>query len=454
MGLGNYKNGSGIEAALFFAREGARVLVTDLKPAGELAPQLKRLLGFKNVSYVLGKHRVGDFGAADLVFQNPAVPGNSPYLEMARRKKIPIINDWSVFLEKFQGVLIGVTGTRGKSTTATLIYEIIKAGHKRVLLAGNIGVSPLKYLGRANKGTVVVAELSSWLLRGFGSAEASPRIAVLTNLYPDHLDKYEALEDYYRDKENIFRFQHPTDFLIANFDNREVRARVKRAVGRKIWFSKEEIKRGDGIYPLGKDIVFRRGKEIIRVAKLSDIRLAGRHNLENVLAATAAALVFGIQPKAVGQALRQFKGLADRLEFLGKAKGVEFYNDTTATSPEGTIAALESLARKKGKIILLGGGSDKKLDFKKYVEAVNGSAKALILFQGEASKKISRLLGAGSKLRPKEAGSMAEALELALGAVRRGDVILLSPGAASFGLFKNEFDRGNQFKKLVKKWAK
>lgn len=445
MGLGSYQKGSGISTAVFFANKGANLLITDLRKKKELQSQLNKLKKFKKIKYILGKHSKEDFKKADLIFQNPSVPDTSPYLEIAKKNKIPIINDWTIFLDVFDNFLIGVTGTRGKSTTTTLIYEIIKSERKNVLLCGNIGNSPLHDFNQIKKDTIIVAELSSWLLRGFKNK--SPNIGVLTNLMPDHQDKYKSLRDYYKDKETIFKFQDKNDYLILNKDNQEAAKRAKKIKSKIIWFSKKPS--FSGAYIKSNSIFFKKEK----ICSLNDIQLLGDHNLENVLAAVAVSFTFGISKENIKKTLREFKGVHSRLEFIREVNGIKYYNDTTSTTPDGSIAALRALKKSfvlKKNIILLAGGHDKKLDFKEFAIEAEKQVKAIILFQGVASDKILKLL----KGRIKEIiviNNMEQALVQANKRARRGDIVLLSPGAASFGLFKNEFDRGDQFVKLVKK---
>jgi len=437
MGLGSYGDGSGISAALFFARRGANLLITDLRKEKELEKQLKKLDKFYSlgqIEYVLDKHRKKDFEKADLVFKNPGVPKSSPYLKIARENKIPIINDWTIFFEERpNNLLIGITGTKGKSTTATLIYEILKNVDKDVVLCGNIGKSPLAILnkikpaepacpvGRRDKeGTIVVAELSSWLLREFKTIRKpacrigrSPQIAVVTNLMPEHLDKYKSLREYYGDKENIFKFQKKDDWLILNKDDAEVKKFAKKAKAKIIWFSEKE----------------------------------GRY-----AAAVAVARLLGIPEKTIEQTLKNFKGVSHRLELVCEKRGVKYINDSAATMPEATIYALSSLEQHKGKIILIAGGVDKKLDYKSFVKEAKKSVKAMILLPGTATDKI--LKENTRNLATHMASDMKDAVAQAKSLARKGDVVLLSPGAASFNMFKNEFDRGNQFVKEVKKHLK
>ncbi|MCH7758994.1 UDP-N-acetylmuramoyl-L-alanine--D-glutamate ligase [Patescibacteria group bacterium] len=450
MGLGAYQEGSGISAAIFFAQQGAKVVVTDLQTEKELKIPIRKLKKFKNITFVLGRHQKKDFQKADLLFQNPSVPDTSPYLKIARKNKIPVVNDWIIFLSRRHNFLIGVTGTKGKSTTTCLVYQLIRAKHKDVLLGGNIGVSPLKYIN-LKKEPLIVAELSSWLLRGFKTIKKSPQIAVITNLMPDHLDKYPNLKAYYRDKENIFKWQKPEDYLVLNKDNLETRKLSPKAPAQIYWFSKKFFKSGQGVYLRGQTIYFRRNKKTKKICQLQDIKIKGEHNLENALAAITVALLYGISILKIKKVLNKFKGVPHRLEFIRRVKGVGYYNDTTATSPEGTIAALNFFKNKKGQIILLGGGQDKKLDYRQYVKEVNKKVKTLILFKGTATDKILNYLHGQTVLPVIAVSKMNQALNQVKKIVQKGDIVLLSPGAASFGIFENEFDRGNQFVKLVKK---
>lgn len=446
MGLGGYGDGSGISAALFFARSGARVLVTDLKEEEELKHQTKKLNKFKNIKYVFGRHRDLDFQKADLIFQNPSVPDSSAYLKIARGNNIPIINDWSLFLDNNDNFLIGITGSKGKSTTTSLVYEFIKKKNKAIL-CGNIGVSPLKYMDKIKKEDVVVAEFSSWLLRGLLPAKKSPHIAVITNLRSDHLDKYKSLEDYHNDKNIIFKFQKPQDVVVLNKDDKYSKETAKEAVSQVFWFSKKYFPRSNGVFIKNRDIIFRRDNREEKIAGLSDVKIIGEHNLENILAGVSVAKILGIKNSDIKEVLHQFKGIADRLELVRDINGVKYYNDTTATNPDGAVSALKVFKGKKKRIILIAGGVDKNLDYKEFAKMIKREVKELILFPGTATDKILKEINVSHRVAHK----MSEAVSLAKSLSKNGDIVLLSPGAASFGLFKNEFDRGRQFVREVKK---
>ena len=301
--------------------------------------------------------------------------------------------------------------------------------------------------------SAVVAELSSWLLQGFESAGKSPNIAIITNLMADHLNKYKSIEDYYSDKKNIFRFQKMGDVLILNKDNEETIKLMKESRAKVFLFSKKHFKKEDGVFVKNENIFFRNNVNEDNVCSVKDVKMIGRHNLENVLAAICGAKLYGISDAKIKSVLHKFKGISNRLELIKSLTGVKYYNDTTSTSPDGTIAALEALKDYGGKIILLAGGDDKGLDYKDFAKSVKNSVKAIILFNGKATEKILIDLG-NVKLPIVCVDSMKDAINSAKGFANKGDIILLSPGAASFGIFKNEFDRGEQFCRIVRKFKK
>ena len=257
---------------------------------------------------------------------------------------------------------------------------------------------PLKYIGLKPE-PPMVAELSSWLLRGFNPIKKSPKIAILTNLSADHLDKYPSLKVYYRDKENIFRFQKPDDYLILNKDDAEARKWADKTKSHVYWFSKKLFKNGNGVYVKGKSIYFKKNNKVIKVCSVSDVKMMGEHNLENALAAIVASLVYGLSVRKIKTVLRKFKGIPHRLEFIRRINGVRYYNDTTATNPSGVIAALRTFKNKQGRIILIAGGHDKNLDYIQLVKEINKTVKALILFKGTATDKIFSCLNRRSDLR-------------------------------------------------------
>lgn len=450
MGLGLH--GGGLAITKWLAQRRAKLLVTDLKTEKELKPSMDELKRFKNIRYVLGKHRSEDFKKADLVIQNPGVPRESKFLAIARKNGVAIENEASLFFKLCPAPIIAVTGTRGKSTTTSLIFEIFKKHNPKTLMAGNIRkVVMFEIIDQIKKETPVILELSSWQLETMAPDHLSPHIGVITNLMPDHLNRYKNMADYAEAKKIIFKYQKPSDFIILNKDNpttREIGCEVK---SQRYWFSKKYFKEENGSYVQNNIIYFRRDGIQERITNISGIKLKGEHNLENVLAAVTVAKISGIPTKKIIDVLKRYKGLENRQELIRTLRGVEFYNDTTATTPDAVIAALKTIGDKSRKnIILICGGSDKGLDYKEMVKLIRKKVKFLILLKGKATEKITASFKKDEKDFYKVFNKMKEAVRVAFDQAERGDVVLLSPGAASFGLFVNEFDRGDQFVKAVK----
>lgn len=437
MGLGIL--GRGVNVAKFLAECGAELTITDLKTEEQLAPSLKKLKKFSNIKYVLGRHDLADFQNKDMVIKAAGVPLDSPYIAEARKNNIPIEMDASLFaklakLSTSNVDIIGITGTRGKSTVTHLIYTIIKEAIKntkrKIYLGGNVkGLATLPLLKKVRTGDVVVMELDSWQLQGFSEAKISPNLSVFTTFLSDHQNYYKNdMDCYFSDKANIYRHQKESDWLIVGQKVAQfIKEKDKNCVnGQMIIADKKNIPRG------------------------WEIKLLGEHNLENIALAIEAVRKLGVKKSAIRKAVENFKSLPGRLEFVKETKGVKYYNDTTATTPEAAMVALESLKEYKGKIILIGGGADKNLEYDEYAKVVKKFVKALILFRGLASNKIISALGK-AKFPVEVADSMKKAMEIAKASAKKGDIVLLSPAAASFGVFKNEFDRGEQFNKLVRK---
>lgn len=450
MGLGIL--GRGVNVAKFLAECGAELTVTDLKNEADLKPSLKKLAKFKNIRYVLGKHDLADFKDKDMIIKAGGVPLDSLYIKEAEKNGIAIEMDESLFTKLAPEVkVIGITGTRGKSTVTKLIFQILKvSGKERVFLGGNVkGQATLPLLKKIKFGDIVVMELDSWRLQGFHDSKVSPNISVFTSFMADHMNYYKGdIKKYFEDKANIFRYQKEGDLLVLgeNFLNQI----KKMELFNFFEIFKKEIK---------TKVIIARKKNIPKNWK---IKILGEHNLENIAAAVTVSKYLRINELIIKKVVENFSGEPGRLELIKEIKGIKFYNDTTATTPDAVIAAINSFKSYKGKIILIGGGADKELEFNEYAKFIKKSVKCLILFKGAASDKIKKELFYDDVSNKKSARdfkgvflneikSMKEALKNAVEYAKKGDIVLLSPGAASFGVFKNEFDRGNQFNKEVKK---
>jgi len=415
----------------FLSECGAKVLVTDLKPSTMLRPSLNKLRKYKNIEYVLGEHRLEDFENCDFVLKGQGVPLDSIYVEHARKNGIPIEMDESLFAKLAPSVkIIGVTGTRGKTTTTVLIFNILKAAGLRVHLGGNIlGTAALPLLKKVKDGDIVVFELSSWQLQGFGEEKISPAVSVFTNFMPDHMNYYkDILEDYYQDKSYIYKFQNKNDVLVLGPSMKNL---VKNHKGQKFTANVKNI------------------------PKSWKILLKGKHNLENIACAVEVARFLKIKEEIIKKAVENFKTISGRLELVQNIHGVEIYNDTNSCTPEATSVALKALASPKKvfgerKIILIMGGSDKNLDFKNLFKDIGKFVKYLILIPGNGTARVMPDLKKIKSVKIYEGKDLKDVVRKAYALTKKGDIILFSPAFTSFGMFQNEYDRGDQFMKIIK----
>jgi UDP-N-acetylmuramoylalanine--D-glutamate ligase len=439
----------------FLAESGVReIIATDIRTKEELAPTLQELAKYKNITYVLGQHRPEDFTHVDMVIKNPVIPWTNEYVKAALGQRIPVEMDAGLFVSLVKNPMIGVTGTKGKTTTAALIAHILESAGQSVVQAGINQIGFLDALERLDDRSVVVAELSSWRLSSLGLHEYSPPIAVVTNIYPDHLNYYKKMEAYVADKEAIFRFQKEDGVLILNWDNEWTQQFAMRASGRVVWFSESGGFDGEGVFVRNGSVWERTVAGEQELFPWPKTTLMGRHNRSNILAALAATRLSERESTVLLEGLRSFKGVPHRLELVGEREGVTFYNDTAATMPEAAIAGIRAFDTP---VVLIAGGTDKAFDYTELARIFVSEPKSVILLRGTATDKLlplmekeAALLGKTESVFPVVA-SMEDALRIAVDEARSGDVVLLSPGAASFGLFQNEFDRGDQFRKGVER---
>jgi UDP-N-acetylmuramoylalanine--D-glutamate ligase len=444
-------------------RHGAQTVITDLKTEAELKESVDEIMKWYDTYnnahpthhvyapvFVLGEHHEDDFTNVDLVMQNPGVARESEFVQLAKKEGIHVESDISLFFRYCPFPIYSITGTRGKSTTTTLLGEMLKKVNPKTVIAGNITRSPLEdldWLLEEKAPVPIVLELSSWLLESIEDLGIGPDIAILTNAYKDHLDRYKSFDDYLHAKEIIFKVQKPEQMAILNADQEISEEIAARATSKKIhWFSLSPLPKGkDGAFRDGTDLKRKLDGSIETFATVSDVALKGEHNLSNVLPAALAAHVVGASDDHIRAALKEFAGLPGRQQVVGEVEGVLYVNDTTATSPEGTMAALTHFGN-GGNIILLAGGSTKGFMFEPLGERVKKECKYVVLFDGTATNDVEKAIGDVPHIR---VDSMEKALEAAGAVATLGDTILLSPATASFGVFKNEFDRGEQFEKGV-----
>jgi UDP-N-acetylmuramoylalanine--D-glutamate ligase len=441
MGLGLL--GRGVGDAVFLATHGAELIVTDQKDETALAGSVAQLKEFPNVTFHLGGHRMEDFARRDLIVRAANVPLDSPFLQEAQKNNIPIEQSVSLFarlLRQYkervgrgdEKYLVGVTGSKGKTTTTHLIFEMLSRAfpEKRVRMGGNIqGVSTLAYLDDLRPDDLFVLELDSWQLQSFGDARMSPHVSVFTTFLPDHMNYYRGdMDRYFNDKAHIFCFQGEGDVCF-----------VGEAVGP--WIEKHHA------HDVAKVL-----SPVKRLYEKISRSLLGVHNEENIACAAAAAHALGVPERIIEDVVAGFKGVAGRLQFIGEKDGVSYYNDTTATMPEATRAALKALHHTpdtQPKIILIFGGADKQLDASALVRELPDACRALVLLKGTGTEKIRELIDDARFEHVAEVENMRDAVKTAKEFANKGDIILLSPAFASFGMFTNEYDRGQQFDSAV-----
>lgn len=434
--------------------------------------RLPQYLRNKLISWRLGDNYLDNLTDFDLVFRSPGLPYLHPKLQQAKKKKVEISSQTKLFFELCPAKIIGVTGTKGKGTTATLIYEILKTGSKTVFLAGNIGQDPFDFLSKLKPTDLVVLELSSFQLQDL---DKSPQVAVVLNITVDHLDYHKDRAEYLQAKTAITKFQTINDQIILNADYKDVSGFGELSPSQNWYFStKNKVKQG--CYYKNGELYFKTKGTEYKICSKKIFKLKGYHNLENIAAAVLTAILQQVDVKSIKDVLRAFVGLEHHLEYAGKVKGVKYYNDSAATMPEATIAAIDSFDQP---LILILGGSDKGADFGTLAQEIfDNKIKAVILVGQLAEKILVTIVDVGkTKFKKTEIKTftyqenlavkkflnnrqsnlaiitgcqgMMDIVKISSQIAKKGDVVLLSPACASFGMFKNAKERGELFKSEV-----
>lgn len=445
MGLGLF--GGGVGVAQFLARQGARVTVTDLRNATELSSSIKQLEGLP-ISYKLGGHAEEDFINADMVVVNPAVPKNSKFIQIARNNRVQVDTEINILFKLCPAPIIGITGSNGKSTTTTLTGKILQETPRRTWVGGNIGKSLLSDLEEIQLSDIVVLELSSFQLEGLDDARKSPHISILTNISPNHLDRYTDMKEYIQAKKGIISHQRREDYAILNYDDPELREWERECEGRVLWYSAKQTVT-DGAFVKGNDIAVSLNGQSMAIPCVSSIKIPGIHNLQNILAASCAAYLTGARERHIEKAITTFTGLEHRLEFVREVNGVKYYNDSKATTPESSIAAITAF---QAQVILIAGGYDKGSSFEEFAGGCARNTKAVVLI-GKTAGKIHELIleKKGKRATPSVClqKTFEDAFRQTNSLAKSGDVVLLSPACASYDMFLNYEERGKKFKDMV-----
>lgn len=430
MGLGLL--GRGIGDAAYLAEMGAEVTVTDLKSADDLKDSVEKLRQYENIQFVLGEHRFEDFEDRDYVLVAAGVPMGSEYLRHAREASVPLKQSAAWFAELSGVPIIGITGTRGKSTVTHMIHHVLsEVTGEKILLGGNVrGLSNLQLLKEVQEDSLCVMELDSWQLQGFGWAKLSPQVAVFTNFMEDHLNYYqaggrsedEAMQLYFEDKANIFRYQDESGVLVTTPEVFGWAKNLPRVT-------------------LGQEVILADTSVIPEDSLLS---MPGEHNRLNAALAYEALRALSLSEEEIFAGLASFPGVPGRLEYLGERDGVKVYNDNNATTPQATIQGLRAVGNEDDKnVVLIAGGAFKNIDPTPLLEEIPKYCKKVVLLPGTGTDVIKDKIGA------EVVSDMEEAVKAGLAFGQPGDVLLFSPGFASFGLFKNEYERNDEFVRCI-----
>jgi len=440
VGLGK----SGVASALFMKSHGARVTVSDTKSGDELRNEIPVLLDH-GITVETGGHGDRTFRGQDLIVVSPGVPVDAPPLVQARSLGETVIGEIELAAQFLPGPLVAITGSNGKTTTTTLTGEIMAASGFPTLVGGNIGTPAISLAERAKPETVIVLEVSSFQLETIQTFR--PKVAVVLNVTPDHLDRHRTFKIYADAKARIFENQQGSDFAVLNADDPTCVAMAQRTRAHVFWFSRQkEVEKGAWVRD--GNIVFRDQKGQQEILQVSDIPLKGAHNLENVLAAVCAGILMGCAPEKIREAVQNFKAVEHRLEFVATINGVDYYNDSKATNVDATIKALESFP---ANIHLILGGKDKGSDYSVLNDLLRKRVKRVYTI-GAAAAKIESQIVSSKNGGPElvHAETLENAIRKAHAVARPGDIVLLAPACASFDQFKSYEHRGKVFKEIVR----
>ena len=435
VGLGR----SGAASAIFLQEHGAKVIVSDSKSEAQLQRDVPALLD-RGISIETGQHGERTFRDQDMIVVSPGVPSDQPQLQHARSMGIPVIGEVELAFRFLQGKVLAITGSNGKTTTTTLVGDIMAKSGKKTLVGGNIGTPVISLAGQSTRQSLVVLEISSFQLESIH--QFRPWIAAILNITPDHLDRHHTFQAYVDAKLRIFENQQVSDFAILNADDPTSAGLKSKIKSNLLWFSRRQRIEG-GAFLNGDQIIFRQNGQEQNVLSRSDIQLKGDHNLENVLAAVCMTMVAGCTPQQVRQGVKEFSAVEHRLELVATINGVTFYNDSKATNVDATVKALESFPRN---IHIILGGKDKGSDYTVLNPLLRERVKRAYLIGAASDKIASQVQGSAELVR---SGTLERAVHQAFDSAKAGDIVLLAPACASFDQFENYEHRGRVFKKLV-----
>lgn len=446
---------SGIGAAVFLLREGAYPILfdeseklTQARVREHLSEKRKELglapLGEDAVEVILQKLPEEKKEQIELLILSPGVPVDTSFVEAFREKKIPIWGEIELAYQRERGQVIAVTGTNGKTTTTTLLGEIIKRRYETSFVMGNIGYPYADIAEKTTQTSVTVGEISSFQLETIESFH--PKVSAILNITPDHLNRHHTMENYIAAKNNITKNQGKDDFCILNYDDERTRKLGEKCPAKVLWFSASAQPK-EGAFLRGEEIYLAKGDKEERLMNIHEMRLVGRCNVENVMAAILASEAMGVPKEDYLEVIRDFRAVEHRIEFVEEVNGVAYYNDSKGTNPDAAIQAIYAMSRPT---ILIGGGYDKGSSYDAWVEAFAGKVKLLVLI-GQTREKIAACAKAHGFEAVLFAETFEEAFEICVKCAKPQEAVLLSPACASWGMFSNYEERGRLFKELVRR---
>lgn len=379
-----------------------------------------------------------------LVVLSPGVPADTEFCESFKEKGIPVWGEIELAFQKEKGMLIAITGTNGKTTTTTLVGEIMKRHFAKVFVVGNIGNPYTVEVEKSSVDSVTVGEISSFQLETIDSF--CPKVSAILNITPDHLNRHHTMENYIKEKEKIAKNQTAAQVCVLNYDNEYTRDFGARCKAEIIWFSSKEVL-SDGLFLQGEEIFLAEKGKKERIMNIHDMKLVGRCNVENVMAAIAISLSAGVGLKEILGAVREFKAVEHRIEYVATKRGVDYYNDSKGTNPDAAIQGIMAMSKKT---VLIGGGYDKQSEYDAWIDSFQGKVKKLVLI-GQTKEKIAECARKHGFKDYCFADSFEEAMNICVTEAEPGEAVLLSPACASWGMFPNYETRGRIFKEFVKR---
>lgn len=434
---------SGIGAVKLLEKKNIKTILYDGNKELDVADIQKKLPVGSQTEIVIGDLNYKILENIDVAVLSPGVPTDLPFVEEMRKKGIIIWGEIELAFYFEKGRVLAITGTNGKTTTTSLLGEIVKSYYKNTFVVGNIGTPYTSTVLATTEQSVTVAEISSFQLETIENFR--PVVSAILNLTPDHLNRHHTMDNYRKAKEAIAKNQTEEDTCVLNYDDKITRAIGKSLKSKVLYFSRLE-KLETGVYIDSDTIVFAENNNVIPVFRIEELRLLGGHNHENVMAAVAIAISFGIPVSVIKEAVTRFQGVEHRIEFVKEVAGVAYYNDSKGTNPDAAIKGIQAMNRPT---LLIGGGYDKDSQFDQWIQSFNGKVKWLVLL-GATKEKIAQSARKHGFTNIILVDNLEEAVEVCAKKAQRGDAVLLSPACASWGMFKNYEERGNMFKKYVK----